>query len=44
MESLNNQIVEYKTQLGKGKIQKAYKGIMAFMSGLITYLSGRYPE
>ena len=44
MESLNNQIVEYKTQLGKGKIQKAYKGIMAFMSGLITYLNDRYPE
>jgi len=41
MESLNDYILEYRNQLGKGQIQKAYKGIMAFMSGLITCLENR---
>jgi len=44
MESLNDQVLEYKNQLGKGQIQKAYKGIMTFMSGLITYLGNKYPD
>jgi len=44
MESLNDHILEYRNQLGKGQIQKAYKGIMAFMSGLITCLENRYPD
>ena len=44
MDSLNNHIREYKIQLHKGQIQKAYKGIMTFMSGLSTYLESRYPN
>jgi hypothetical protein len=44
MNSLNNHIQEYNTQLSKGQIQKAYKGIMTFMSGLIKYLRSRYPD
>jgi len=44
MESLNNHIREYMTQLGKGQIQKAYKGIMVFMTGLRTYLEDRHPD
>ena len=44
MDSLNNHIQEYNIQLSKGQIQKAYKGIMTFMSGLRTYLESRYPE
>jgi hypothetical protein len=44
MESLNDHVQEYKNQLSKGQIQKAYKGIMTFMSGLSKYLGGRYPE
>lgn len=44
MESLNNQIQEYRIQLSKGQIQKAYKGIMKFVSGLSTYLKGRHPD
>lgn len=44
MESLNNYIHEYTHQLSKGQIQKAYKGIMLFMSGLSTYLVSRYPD
>jgi hypothetical protein len=42
MDSLNNHIREYKIQLSKGHIQKAYKGIMIFMSGLKTYLEKEY--
>ena len=44
MGSLNNYINEYTAQLRKGQIQKAYKGIMIFMSGLKTYMENRYPE
>lgn len=44
MDSLNNHIQEYRNQLSKGEIQKAYKGIMTFMSGLRKYLEGRYPD
>src|SRR6056297_1596371 len=42
MESLNEYIKEYKTQLSKGNIQKAYRGIMIFMSGLKTDLEKNY--
>jgi hypothetical protein len=44
MDSLNDYIKEYTIQLSKGQIQKAYKGIMAFMSGLRTYLENMYPD
>ncbi|MGE5398006.1 MAG: DUF7000 family protein [Chitinophagales bacterium] len=44
MESLNNHIQEYKVQLSKGQIQKAYKGIMTFMSGLSAYLGSSHPD
>jgi len=42
MESLNKDILEYKLQLSKGQIQKAYKGIMTFMSELRSYLENRF--
>ena len=44
MDMLNSDIKEYMIQLGKGQIQKAYKGIMVFMTGLRTYLEDRHPE
>jgi hypothetical protein len=44
MDSLNNCIREYKTQLSKGQIQKAYKGIMTFMSEMSSYLEKSYPD
>jgi hypothetical protein len=44
MESLNEYVKEYKTQLSKGNIQKAYRGIMTFMSGLKTDLKKNYPD
>ena len=44
MESPNTYIKEYRIQLKKGNIQKAYKGIMAFMSGLKNYMEKKYSE
>lgn len=44
MESMNNYINEYTKQLSKGQIQKAYKGIMTFMSRLKNYMEDKYPE
>ena len=44
MKMLNNHIREYQSQLSKGQIQKAYRGIMAFMSGLSKYLASNYSE
>jgi len=44
MDSINKSFKEYSIQLSKGVIQKAYRGIMSFMSGLKTYLEGKHPE
>lgn len=44
MDSLNNHVKEYMIQLSKGRIQKAYKGIMTFMSGLSTYLESMHSD
>jgi len=44
MGLLNSLVQEYTRQLGKGQIQKAYRGIMSFMSGLKLHLSGLYPN
>lgn len=44
MESLNEHIREYSIQLDKGHIQKAYKGIMTFMSALKSYLESNNPD
>ncbi|MPN26887.1 hypothetical protein SDC9_174313 [bioreactor metagenome] len=44
MEPINECIMEYTAQLSKGQIQKAYKGIMTFMSELRSYLESKYPD
>lgn len=44
MPSLNESVREYTAQLQQGQIQKAYKGIMTFMSALKTYLESRHEE
>lgn len=44
MSSLNAQVQEYRRQLQKGQIQKAYRGIMEFMSGLKGELAGKHPD
>ncbi|MFZ2378621.1 MAG: hypothetical protein WAW74_04525 [Trichococcus flocculiformis] len=44
MESINECVKEYASQLSKGHIQKAYKGILTFMSELRSYLGNKYPD
>lgn len=44
MPSLNESVREYTMQMQHGQIQKAYKGIMTFMSGLKTYLENQHPD
>jgi hypothetical protein len=44
MPELNDAISEYTNQLQIGQIQKAYKGIMSFMSALKTTLESRHPD
>ena len=44
MELLNENVKEYVAQLSKGQIQKAYKGILTFMSELRSYLESKYPD
>jgi len=44
MEKLNSHIKEYRIQLKKGHIQKAYLGIMKFMSLLNRTLKNQYLE
>jgi hypothetical protein len=44
MDSLNDHIKEYRLQLRKKHIQKAYLGIMTFMSGLSSFLAERHED
>ncbi len=44
MPSLNESVREYTAQLQQGQIQKAYKGIMTFMSALKAYLENRHED
>ncbi len=43
MNVLNKEIREYREQLRKGHIQKAYKGIMTFMSALKSHMENVGP-
>ena len=43
MPSMNSHVKEYRDLLQKGTIQKAYRGIMAFMSTLRTHLEKENP-
>lgn len=44
MESLGRCIAEYKKQMEKGDIAKAYQGIMGYIMDLRAYLYDKYPE
>ncbi len=44
MESLQEYINEYKKQMAKGIIPKAYKGLMEYIMSLRTYFSKKYPD
>ena len=44
MESLHACMNEYRKQLEKGYIQKAYKGLMEYIMGLRTHFSKKFPD
>ena len=44
MESLSEYINEYRKQLEKGVIQKAYKGLMEYIMDLRTHFKNKYPD
>jgi hypothetical protein len=44
VDSLNRYVAEYKTQIEKGAIVKAYRGLLGYLMELRTHLSAKYPE
>jgi hypothetical protein len=44
MDSFHEHINEYRKQLEKGEIQKAYKGLMEYIMSLRTYFKNKYPD
>ncbi len=44
MDTFQDYMDEYKQQLGKGTIQKAYRGLMEYILSLKTYLQKKYPD
>ena len=44
MGSFHESMNEYKKQLDKGAIQKAYQGLMEYIMDLRTHFQTKYPE
>jgi len=44
IESFQKNMTEYKKQLQKGSIVKAYRGLMEYIMNLRTYLDKKYPD
>ncbi len=44
METFQDCVHEYKKQLEKGAIQKAYKGLMDYIMGLKTHFNNKFPD
>ncbi len=44
MENFNDSIAEYRRQVQKGDIVKAYRGLMDFMMNLRNHFRDRFPE
>lgn len=44
MSTLQEQMTEYKKQLKKGMVQKAYKGLMDYIMTLRTHFKNKYPD
>jgi len=42
--SFQELMTEYRKQLEKGQIQKAYQGLMDYVMGLRSYFENKYPE
>ncbi|MBP6209055.1 MAG: hypothetical protein KA473_06410 [Anaerolineales bacterium] len=44
MKSLQENMIEFKSQLKKGVIQKAYLGLMGYMMSLKNHFANKYPD
>jgi hypothetical protein len=44
MVSFHDNIIEYRNQLKKGIIQKAYRGLMEYFGSLRSYFKKKYPD
>jgi hypothetical protein len=44
MESFHEYILEYRKQMEKGVVRKAYKGLMEYILNLRMYLKNKYPD
>lgn len=44
MEPFHEYVNEYKKQLEKGVVQKAYKGLMEYVMALRTHFKNKYPD
>jgi hypothetical protein len=44
MESFHDYMNEYRQQMEKGVINKAYKGLMEYILNLRTYFNNKYPD
>jgi len=44
MKSLQENMAEFRKQLEKGSIQKAYQGLMEYMLSLKNHFSNKYPD
>ncbi len=44
MASFQESMNEYKKQLEKGTLQKAYRGLMDYIMGLRSYFESKYPD
>ncbi len=44
MEPFHEYVNEYKKQLEKGAVQKAYKGLMEYILSLRTFFKNKYPD
>ena len=44
MDSFKESMSEYRKQLEKGTIQKAYRGLMDYIMGLRSYFENKYPD
>lgn len=44
MKSFHDSMIEYKNQLEKGEIKKAYRGLMAYFKKLRLYFKNKYPD
>ncbi|MFC2068739.1 DUF7000 family protein [Chloroflexota bacterium] len=44
MQSFHEYIDEYRKQLGKGYIKKAYKGLMKYIMDLRSYFKNNYSD